>query len=450
MSAADRGAEFLDSRLIPPHSAEAERAVIGALLMRPDAYDQIDWLSSDDFYVGAHRLAYGALRSMIEAGEAVDVVLLCERLTARGELAAAGGAQGIGDIAVNTLSAANIRKYGEIVRQRALLRRLQALATDLSGMAYDAGAEPDAIAEATESRLYEIRHGRDESEPLPFHVALDSALLARSAPDSGIHTGLIDLDRMIKPLRAGELTIIAGRPSMGKSALAANIAEHVAATHPVGLWSLEMSRASIAERVLGWHERNDSEAAAKLAMLHLHIDTPHVLTVGSLRLRAKRLRRRHGLKLIVVDYLGMMRGEGENRTQQIGSISRGLKGLAIEFDIPVIAVAQLNRGNEARTDRRPMLSDLRESGDIEQDADIVVMVYRDEYYNSGSAAKGTAELLIRKHRNGATGMVRATWINEHARFLNYSGPPIEDSEPEPKKRTGKVTPIDHSKEYWNA
>ena len=443
MGNAERGASILDVAIArsSPHNTDAEEAVIGGLLLWPDAYDRIDWLQSDDFYHGKLKLIYHAIRSMLESGEPVDVLLVADKLRERGDLDNVGGMAYLGALAANTASAANIKRYAELIKSSALLRRLQTLAVDLGEQAHEPGAVASDIADAAESRLNDLRHGRDESEAQPFHVSLDAALLARARADSGIHTGFTDLDRVIKPLRGGELIIIAGRPSMGKSALAANIGEHVARRGSVGFWSLEMSRAAIAERILGWHERNDEMAANKLSMLQLHIDTPHTLTVGGLRLRAKRLRRKHGLQLMIVDYLGLMRGEGENRTQQIGSISRGLKGLAIELDIPVIAVAQLNRANEGRTDRRPMLSDLRESGDIEQDADIVLMVYRDDYYNAASAASGTCEVLIRKHRNGSTGMVRLAFIGPHARFESYAGPPIYD-EPEPPVRRKKAVSQD--------
>lgn len=428
---------MLDAALrLPPCNTDAEQAICGALMNKPDAYDQIDWLPSSDFFASRTRHVYHAIRGLLESGKAVDILLVADRLREHEQLDEIGGVDYLAQITAG-VSAVNIKHYAEIVKSTALLRRLQVLASELTDQAYAPGAIASDLADSVESQLNTIRRGREDSEPSPFHVSLDAALLARSQPDSGIHTGFVDLDRMIKPLRGGELTIIAGRPSMGKSALAANIAEHIARTKPVGLWSLEMSRASIAERILGWHERNDDMAAGKLALLQLHIDTPHTLTIGGLRLRAKRLRRKVGLSAIVVDYLGLMRGDGENRTQQIGSVSRGLKGLAIEFDVPVIAVAQLNRVNESRTDKRPMLSDLRESGDIEQDADIVMMVYRDEYYSDSSPAKGTAEILVRKHRNGATGMARLAFINQHARFESYFGAPIYDEPPEPRK-TGRA------------
>lgn len=446
-ASAERGRDYLDGLLKAPSSIEAEQAVIGALFCKPDAYDQIDWLPSADFFTERHRLIFHSIRLMIEAGEPVDVLLVADRLRSRDELERVGGMAYLGEIAVSSPSAVNIKRYAEIVKSTALLRRIQELAADLEEQSHEHGAKAADIADAAESRLNDIRHGRDDSEAVPFHVSLDAALLARSQPDSGVHTGFADLDRMLKPLRGGELIIIAGRPSMGKSGLASNIAEHVARTKPVGLWSLEMGRASIAERVLGWHERTDQNAATKISTLGYFIDTPHTLTIGNLRLRMKRLRRKHGLSLALVDYLGLMRGDGENRTQQIGSISRGLKSLAVEFDIPVIAVAQLNRANEGRMDRRPLLSDLRESGDIEQDADIVVMMYRDEYYNANSAAKGTAEALIRKHRNGPTGTVRLAFFEEHARFENYGGEPIYETQPAAtKKRTGSVKSDDYRRQ----
>jgi replicative DNA helicase len=419
---------------IPPHSLEAEQAILGGLLMQSDSFDRIDWLSEADFFSVDHRLIYAAIRSMTEAGKPIDVLLLADHLRSLGELEDAGGMAYIGSLAVNTPSAANIHRYAEVVREKSLRRQLMALGCDIQTDAAAPGTVPMELVERAESRLADITHGREESEPLEFHHALDAALLARQQAAKGLRTGFVDLDSMIKPLKGGDLVVIAGRPSMGKSGLAVCVAEHVARASHVGLWSLEMSRAAIAERILGWHERRDQEAAGALATLGLHIDTPNALSVGSLRLRMKRLRRKHGLSLAVVDYLGLMRGDGENRTQQIGSVSRGLKGLAVEFDIPVIAVCQLNRGNENRVDRRPMLSDLRDSGDVEQDADIVLMLYRDEYYDRNSQAAGTAEVLIRKHRNGPTGMVRLAFIDQHARFENYAGPQINTQPPTSRLR----------------
>lgn len=441
-TAADRGASYLDRVALPPQSIESEQAVLGGLLMAPHALDKIEFLEARHFYLERHQLVYAVIRAMVEAGKQVDVLLVADALQARGELDRAGGQPYLGNLAVNTGSAANIHRYAEIVLDKAMLRSLIAMAGDLTANAVVPGAIAAELAERAEAQLADIREGREESEPLEFHHALDAAMLARQHADKGVRTGFVDLDSKLKPLKGGDLIIIAGRPSAGKSGLAVCIAEHVARTDSVGLWSLEMSRASIAERILGWHERRDQNAAAVLAALKLHIDAPHALTIGGLRLRMKRLRRKHGLALAIVDYLGLMRGEGENRTQQIGSISRGLKLLAIEFDIPILAVCQLNRGTENRTDKRPMLSDLRESGDIEQDSDVVLMLYRDEYYDPHSPAAGTAEVLIRKHRNGPTGMVRLAFISNHARFENYAGGEIQPPKPARRAATGTVRAVD--------
>lgn len=422
----------------PPRSIEAEQSVVGALMIDPKALDRIDWLPESAFFSSANRIIYRAQRKILEAGRELDHFLLCEELGE--DLERVGGHKYIGDLQAHTATAVNIHRYAAIVRDKALLRNMVTLGMDIQERAMAPDAKPSDLAEELESRMNDAAQGREESEALEFHKSLDAAYLARQSENSGLYCGYPDLDRIIKPMRGGDLIIMAGRPSMGKSALATCIAEHVAKDHPVGFWSLEMGRASIAERILGWHERNDPDAAARIASLQLYIDTPYSLTIGSLRLRMKRLRRRHGLSLAVVDYLQLMRGDGENRTQEIGSISRGLKQLAVELDIPIIAVCQLNRGVESRTDKRPLLSDLRESGDIEQDADIAIMVYRDEYYDANSIAAGTAELLVRKHRNGRIGMTRLTFIADHARFLSYAGPEIRYEPPKP--RAAQVRAVD--------
>lgn len=424
-------APTLDALKLPPNDQDSEQSIIGALLFQASAFERIDWLQESAFYSSVNREIFAALKSMIEDARDVDLVLLSEELRRRGSLERVGGIAYLSMMAVNTPSAFNIHSYAAIVRDNALLRGMITLAAEIQDRAYTPNAVPRELAEELESRINDVVAGREESEAVEFHKSLDAAMLGRKTQDTGLNTGFPDMDRILKPLRGGDFIVVAGRPSMGKSALATCIAEHVAHEQPVGFWSLEMGRAAIAERILGWHERNDAYAGAKISTLKLFIDTPYSLSIGSLRLRMKRVRRKFGLKLVVVDYLQLMRGEGENRTQQIGSISRGLKQLAVELDIPVIAVCQINRGVEQRTDKRPLLSDLRESGDIEQDADIAIMVYRDEYYDRASRAKGTAELLIRKHRNGRVGMTRLTFIDEHARFLSYAGDPIEDEPPAP-------------------
>lgn len=424
----------------PPHSVESEQNVIGGLLLDPRAIDRIDWLADSAFYSSANRTIYRAQRKILEAGRALDFFLLCEELGA--DLEGVGGQAYVGSICVNTASAANIHLYAAIVRDKALLRNMMTLGMEIQERASAIDAKPAELAAELEGRINDVAQGREESEAVEFHKSMDAAYLARQSENAGLYCGYPDIDKYIKPMHGGDLIIMAGRPSMGKSALATCIAEHVAHEHPVGFWSLEMGRASIAERIVGWHER-DGRDASKLATLQLYIDTPYSLTIGSLRLRMKRLRRKHGLSLAVVDYLQLMRGDGENRTQEIGSISRGLKQLAVEMDIPVIAVCQLNRGVEQRTDKRPLLSDLRESGDIEQDADIAMMVYRDEYYDANSPAAGTAEVIVRKHRNGRIGTARLTFIPDHARFLSYAGPEIRYPDPVRPLRAGRLHAVDH-------
>lgn len=415
----------LDLRL-PPFSLESEQAVIGALLTQPHAFDRIDWLQASAFYREDHRLIYAALRAMIEAGRPVDVLLLCEHMGARGELEKVGGMVYIGSLAINTPSAHNIHRYAAVVRDKALLRGLIAHASEIVEAASAVGADPRELAERADASLYSVIQQEQQSESATFMQAMDEALLSRKNAHLGIATGFVDLDAMLGLLKGGDFVVIAGRPSMGKTSLATCIAEHVAGSKPIAFMSMEMARHAIANRIMHWHERNADidSIVEKLHTLQLHIETPPTLSIGSMRLKLRRQKRKHGLAMAVVDYLGLMRGEGENRTQEIGSISRGLKSLAVEFDIPVVAVCQLNRAPENRADKRPLLSELRESGDIEQDADIVLMVYRDDYYNQQSEARGTAEIIIRKHRNGPTGMVRLAFILDYVRFENYAGPPI--------------------------
>lgn len=391
-------------------------------MLVPEAYERIAWLRAEYFYRASHRLIFEAIQSLMHGSAHLDTLLVADKLGDK--LGDIGGKEYLGALAAGTPSAANIVRYAEIVRDRWKLRTVIAVGMEMADSGYAPHADADSIAQSSEGRLYEMSAGTQNSELLAFHRTLDTALIW-DQQDAVVPTGFIDLDRLI-PLRAGELTIIAGRPSMGKSALALAIAEHLAWTQPVAFFSMEMSRANIGKRVLNWHRRLDDHPEDRLSNLLLFIETPSVLTVETLRMKVRRQKRLHGCALVVVDYLTMMRGRGENRTQEVGSISRGLKGVAIDCDVPLIAVAQLNRANEGRTDHRPLLSDLRESGDIEQDADIVAMVYRDEYYNPESEAKGTAEILVRKSRNGPVGTARLTWINDYARFENYAGGPIRN------------------------
>lgn len=419
----------------PPHCIDSEQAVLGGLMISAAAIDRIDWLREEHFYTAAHRLIFAAERKLIENGAAPDALLVGKELGVN--LERAGGQAYISSLMMNTPSASNIHRYAQFIIDHYKLRQMIALGHEIAEKAAAPDANADDISAELESRLTDTDKP-DDSEAVEFHKSMDDAYQSRNAK-GGLSTGFIDLDRITTTLKGGDLIIIAGRPSMGKSALATCIGEHTATQLPVGMWSLEMSRAKVANRIMGWHERHGD--VSKLTKLQLYIDTPHTLTAGSLRIRMKRLKRKYGISLAIVDYLQLMKGSGENRTQEIGSISRGLKRLAVEFDIPVIAVCQLNRGVEARADKRPLLSDLRESGDIEQDADVVMMVYRDEYYNDASPAAGTAEVIVRKNRDGDIGTCRLTFIHNHARFANYAGPEIRYEQPKPV-RTGRITSVD--------
>lgn len=423
-----------DGMLMPPCSIESEQSVIGGLLLDPSAYDRIHWLSEQAFFRADHRLIFAAQKSLIEAGRGCDVLLLAEYLKGRGELENAGGMAYIGGLSVNTASAANIHRYAEIVMNRWGLRRLLTEASNVGGQAHEPGADPKKIADQACESFLSVAQARDVGEPQPFHKALGEALDWMDEPIKGLPTGYPTLDGVLNGLRPGELIIVAGRPSMGKTALAYCVAEHVARTAPTVFFSLEMTGRQIGVRAIKYHESlvGRREAYDHLAGLKMHVDESSQLTVGAMRLRLQRLRRTSGVGLVVVDYLQLMKGDGENRTQEVGSLSRGLKSIAKEFNVPVIAVSQINRGVEQRGDKRPMMSDLRESGDIEQDADVVAFVYRDEYYDPGSPAKGLAEVLVRKHRNGATGTAWLGFRAEHARFVTHDGPIPVMREPKAK------------------
>ena len=424
------------SFMVPPHSLACEQSAIGGILLAGgEALDRVQ-LRVDDFYSDQHRAIYARCVALNEAAKPIDVLTVSEALNATGELERAGGQAYLGSLSINTPSAANIRRYAEIVRDKAMLRRLIAAATDVQSKAYDPGADPKAVAEAAESAFMGVQRMDGDSHVATFAKAIGEALDARDAPQRGISTGYANLDGMLKGgIRPGQLIVIAARASMGKTTLAQNIAENVAKSRQVLFHSLEMSRQELAERSLAHHEAEVglSDALAHTMRLNLTIDEAPAVTVAHVRMRARRVKRKHGLSLIVMDYLQLMSGKGENRTQEIGSISRGLKALAKELEVPVIAVAQINRAVEQRPDKRPMLSDLRESGDIEADADVVMMVYRDDYYTKPAEESGLAEIIVRKNRNGRTGTCHMRFDAEHARFSEWQGE-IPSPSPAPRAR----------------
>jgi len=441
---------------VPPHSVEAEQSLIGGLLLDNHAFDRIgDVVGEADFYRDDHRRIYRHVTKLIEAGRPADVVTVSESIEASEDKDRTGGPAYLGAIAQNTPSALNIRRYAELVRERAVQRRLAQVATEIAESALSpSGKEVGQLLDEAESRIFEIgesgtRGGqgfRDIKQELArVFERLDQ--LYHSDNKSGITgmpTGLIDLDQKTAGLQSGDLIIIAGRPSMGKTALALNFAEYVALNMgmPVAIFSMEMSGAQLAQRLLGSMASVDqhnmrtgrltdddwarlSEAIGRLNQAPLFIDDTGALNALELRARARRLKRQCGkLGLLMVDYLQLMSASThgqENRATEISEISRSLKALAKELDVPVIALSQLSRAVEQRNDRRPMMSDLRESGAIEQDADVILFIYRDEvYFPDKEEAKGRAEVIIGKQRNGPIGRVELMFQGKHTRFENLA------------------------------
>src|SRR5574340_619864 len=442
---------------LPPHSLEAEQAVLGGLLLDNSAWDRIgDVVSESDFYRQDHRQVLRAIVRQIAENRPADAVTVAEALQSLGQLEGVGGLAYIVALASNTPSAANIRRYAEIVRERSVMRRLADVATGIADTAYSpAGRSASQLLDEAEAKVFEIAEsgsrgqaGFTEIKPLLKEVVERIDELYHRDNDSGVTgvpTGFHDLDQKTSGLQPGDLIIVAGRPSMGKTAFSLNIAEYVALDCglPVAVFSMEMAGAQLAMRMMGSVGRLDQHkvrtgrlqdddwqkltyAVGKLNDAPLFIDESAALTALELRARARRLHRQCGkLGLIVVDYLQLMSGSGrgggsENRATEISEISRGLKALAKELDVPVIALSQLNRSLEQRPNKRPVMSDLRESGAIEQDADLILFIYRDEVYNSDTQDKGLAEIIIGKQRNGPIGMVRMTFLGEYTRFENYA------------------------------
>jgi replicative DNA helicase len=445
----------VDSLRVPPHSIEAEQSVIGGLLRDNAAFDRIaDMMQPEDFYRYDHRIIFEQIVRMINGSKPADVITVFENLTQLGKAEDVGGLAYLNAMAQNTPSAANIRRYAEIVRDRSVLRQLITVADDISGQAFSPqGKETKEILDEAESRIFAIAEqgargaaGWLAVQPLLTQVVerIDELYSRENQSEiTGVPTGFIDLDRMTSGLQPGDLVIVAGRPSMGKTAFSVNIGENVAieAGLPVAIFSMEMGGAQLAMRMLGsvgqldqhrlrTGRLNDEDwprlthAIQKMNDAQVFIDETPALNPIEMRARARRLARQCGkLGLIIVDYLQLMQGSkaGDNRASEISEISRSLKGLAKELGCPVIALSQLNRSLEQRPNKRPVMSDLRESGAIEQDADVIIFLYRDEVYNADSPDKGTAEIIIGKQRNGPIGAVRLTWIGQYTKFGNYVG-----------------------------
>jgi len=447
----------LDNLKVPPHSIEAEQSVLGGLLLDNAAWDRIaDFLSEADFYRFDHRLIFQNIARLISATKPADVITVYEMLQVAGKAEEVGGLAYLNSLAQNTPSAANIRRYAEIVRERSVLRKLVTVADDISSAAFaPKGREVRELLDEAESKVFAIAEegsrgqaGFQEIQPLLTQVVerIDELYHRDSTSDvTGVPTGFIDLDRMTSGMQGGDLIIVAGRPSMGKTAFSLNIGEHVAVEQglPVAVFSMEMAGTQLAMRMLGSVGRLDqhrlrtgrlldedwprlTHSIQRMNDAQLFIDETPALNPMELRARSRRLARQCGqLGLIIIDYLQLMSGSGggENRATEISEISRSLKGLAKELNCPVIALSQLNRSLEQRPNKRPVMSDLRESGAIEQDADVILFIYRDEVYNPDSQDKGTAEIIIGKQRNGPIGTVRLTFLGQFTKFDNFSGGP---------------------------
>ena len=439
--------------LTPPHSVEAEQSVLGALLIDGTAWDQAaDVVGAEDFYRPDHCAIFEAMAELVGTGRPADVITVSEQLERRGRLESAGGLAYLGTLARDTPTAANVRTYAAIVRERALLRRLLSAGRRIASSVFgNEGYSARELVEEAEKLVFDIAEQGARSRDGAVRVTtllpplLDKIDEWHREPHKlrGLATGFTDFDNKTGGLRPGDLIVVAGRPSMGKSTLAVNMAEYAAcnpAIHaPVAIFTLEMPSEQVVTRMLssighvplnsirsGSISDDDwvrlSAATSQLSEAKIFIDETPALTPTELRARARRLKREHGLGLVVVDYLQLMHvgGNTENRATEIGEISRGLKALAKELELPVIALSQLNRGVEQRTEKKPVMSDLRESGAIEQDADMILLIYRDEVYDKNTTKKGIAEIDLAKHRNGEIGTFLLTFQGQYARFVNFA------------------------------
>ena len=442
----------IEALRVPPHSIEAEQAVHGGLMLAPESWDRIaDRLTEGDFYRKDHRLIFRAIEDLSNKGMPYDAVTLGDWFQAQNLAELVGGASYVIELANSTPSAANITAYADIVREKSVLRQLIDAGTEITGDAFQPeGRSSQELLETAEQKVFHIAEAgaRGRKGFVNMRAAVKEAFqilherYENRGTVTGVPTGFTDLDELTTGLQPSDLIIIAARPSMGKTALAVNMAEYAAlkTKKAVAIFSMEMSASQLAFRLISSLGRINQQhlrtgdlaeeewprvtnAITLLSEAKIFIDDTPALSPGELRARARRLKREHDLGLIVIDYLQLMQvpGNKENRATEISEISRGLKALAKELNIPVVALSQLNRSLESRTDKRPVMSDLRESGAIEQDADLILFIYREEVYDKESAKKGTAEIIIGKQRNGPIGSVTLAFLGEYTKFENFSG-----------------------------
>ncbi|EMN7344879.1 replicative DNA helicase [Vibrio parahaemolyticus] len=449
----------VDAIKVPPHSLEAEQSVIGGLLLDNERWDTVaERVVASDFYSRPHRLIFEGVKTILESGKPLDLITLSEHLERHEQLEDVGGFAYLADLAKNTPSAANINAYADIVAERAIVRGLIGVANEIADAGYDPqGRSSEDLIDMAESKVFAIAESRTSENEGPQNVdnilekTLERIELLYKTPQdgvTGVDTGFTDLNKKTAGLQGSDLVIVAARPSMGKTTFAMNLCENAAMQQdkPVLIFSLEMPAEQLMMRMLASLSRVDqtkirtgqlddedwARISSTMGILmqkkNMYIDDSSGLTPTEVRSRARRVAREHGgLSMIMVDYLQLMRVPSltDNRTLEIAEISRSLKALAKELNVPVVALSQLNRSLEQRADKRPVNSDLRESGSIEQDADLIMFIYRDEVYHPDSPYKGTAEIIIGKQRNGPIGSVRLTFQGQHSRFDNYAGPAFD-------------------------
>lgn len=443
---------------LPPQNIEAEQSILGAILLENDSLPKvIEVISREDFYKESHRKIYDAMIELFDKSEAIDLITIAEELKKRNEIDAIGGEAYLSTLASQVPTAANIRYHSKIIREKALLRALIKSASEIAGKVYEENLDADELVDQAERIIFNISDKRIKTSFIGIKDLIKGSfetiehLYDKKSAITGTASGFTDLDELTSGFQRGDLIVVGGRPSMGKTAFSLNIARHVGVEmkEPVAIFSLEMSKEQLAIRMLcseamvdsnsvrkGFIKKEDwsklTNAAGKLTESPIFIDDSSSTTVLEMRAKARRLKLEHkGLSLVIVDYLQLMRGRGgleRSREQEISEISRSLKALAKELEVPVIALSQLNRGVEQRQVKKPTLADLRESGAIEQDADVIIFLYRDEFYNRETPEKGKAEIIVAKQRNGPTDTVNLTFFPNYTRFTDYTDRSYQESE----------------------